>query len=147
MNRFATIALALQGPRASGRTYNMIRDAPKDAFIIVRDSNHADYIKHMTHIQNRSDLNTILASDNIDAFKGQRGPFVIDHHTVEWLLFDAAKLINPKLLEDRINKALKDKKYVEKPNDPSTYIDHEMAQYNAGIDDAIEIVTKLCKRE
>ena len=86
---FHSIALALSGPRGSGRTYNTIITAPDNARILVTNKQQGDVVLNMAADHGRYDLSTMNLSSTV---RGLKGPFVIDHHAVEQLLHEAGKL-------------------------------------------------------
>lgn len=86
MINFSYLATLLSGPKGSGRTYQMIMSAPRWATVICVNKQHKKDIKYMSMKHGRRDLGQITIDDEIRAL---RGPFVIDHYTVEYLLIKA----------------------------------------------------------
>lgn len=91
MPGFGNLAIALMGPRQCGRTHGMILGAPKEATLLARDGNHAEFLRRAAMQGNRSDLKVCIGDP--DRLRGMTGPFIPDHFTVEgWLMQAEAEI-------------------------------------------------------
>lgn len=105
MAPFADIALAISGPRGSGRTYNMITNAPDGATILTHSKEHAVYLREEVRRIGRHDLMVHVARN--DSMKGMSAARIVaDHYAIECWFMEASMEIGKLIAQ---NRALSDK--------------------------------------
>lgn len=89
---FTELALALHGPRGSGRSTRMIDHAPQRATVLACDNTQD--LKRLIEDRGRKDLTVLNLSPDEDRIRGISGPFVIDHLAIERMFHQARRIIN-----------------------------------------------------
>lgn len=87
MRPLADIAMALMGPRGSGRTYKMLQAAPRDATVLCGSHYHMRALEGMAADMGRTDLRFVVPEGG--NLKGREGPVVADHYAIERFLLEA----------------------------------------------------------
>ena len=81
----------LLSQRGTGRSWVMVRDAPRNAFIVVPSINHNHYMRQLVHSEGRIDLKIVTTSLFVDFYKAvrtTRGCEVLFDHSVFELVTD-----------------------------------------------------------
>ena len=115
------------GPVGSGRTYNIIKNAPENAIIIAANAQHAKSLMNACHKQDRKDLKIEVWSSYANKNSNLRPPqdfqhVLFDHYTLNTMFLLAA---------NRVTNLIEEIKYLEERNrDLARQLEDKTEPYN-----------------